>query len=42
MLVSGRVSELAIGEKTLSVNRRVGQLFVGELSLIGGKPGVGI
>ena len=32
MSASGRVGELAVGAKTLSVNRRVGQLSVGELS----------
>ena len=32
MSVSGHVGESAVGEKTLSVNRRVGQLSVGELS----------
>ena len=32
MSVSGRVGESAVGEKTLSVTRRVGQLSVGELS----------
>ena len=31
MLVSGRIGESAVGEKTLSVNR-VGQVSVGELS----------